>query len=242
MDNEANVVSLPDDSQALRAMPIALMEERDKQSQLADKQTRRANDPHIENPRPRLELDGYKKRYYGPRADRLQSSADLAQMLLNFAEEMDRKPVNPADVPSRCEPAEELRRVKRRKGRRNLANFENLPVTTQVHELSEAERACPCCGIERKEIGRDESWQAEYFPGHFERIHHVRKKYVCAGCESNGNNPQMETAAKPDAAIEKGMAGPALLAYIATSKFSDYLPLYRLEDIFERQGFQKTCW
>jgi len=238
VDNEANVVSLPDDSQALRAMPIALMEERDKQSQLADKQTRRANDPHIENPRPRLELDGYKKRYYGPRADRLQSSADLAQMLLNFAEEMDRKPVNPADVPSRCEPAEELRRVKRRKGRRNLANFENLPVTTQVHELSEAERACPCCGIERKEIGRDESWQVEYFPGHFERIHHVRKKYVCAGCESNGNNPQMETAAKPDAAIEKGMAGPALLAYIATSKFSDYLPLYRLEDIFERQGFQ----
>ena len=29
-----------------------------------------------------------------------------------------------------------------------------------------------------------------------------------------------------------------LLAYIVTSKFSDYLPLYRLEDIFERQGFE----
>jgi transposase len=28
------------------------------------------------------------------------------------------------------------------------------------------------------------------------------------------------------------------LAYIVTSKFSDYLPLYRLEDIFERQGFE----
>jgi hypothetical protein len=37
----------------------------------------------------------------------------------------------------------ELVRVKRRKGRRNLANFENLPVTTHVYELSEAERACP---------------------------------------------------------------------------------------------------
>jgi hypothetical protein len=34
------------------------------------------------------------------------------------------------------------------------------------------------------------------------------------------------------------MAGPGLLAYIVTSKFSDYLPLYRLEDIFERQGFE----
>jgi transposase len=28
------------------------------------------------------------------------------------------------------------------------------------------------------------------------------------------------------------------LAYIVTSKFADYLPLYRLEDIFERQGFE----
>jgi hypothetical protein len=144
---------------------------------------------------------------------------DLAQMLLNFAEEMDRKPVNPDDVPSRSEPAEELRRVKRRKGRRNLANFENLPVTTQVHELSAAERACPCCGIERKEIGTDESWQVEYLPGHFERIHHLRKKYACAGCESNGNNPQMETAAKPEMAIDKGMAGPGLLAYIVPASF-----------------------
>jgi hypothetical protein len=48
----------------------------------------------------------------------------------------------------------------------------------------------------------------------------------------------METAAKPETAIDKGMAGPGLLAYIATSKFSDYLPFYRLEDIFQRQGFE----
>jgi transposase len=33
-------------------------------------------------------------------------------------------------------------------------------------------------------------------------------------------------------------AWPGLLAYIVTSKFSDYLPFYRLEDIFERQGFE----
>jgi transposase len=232
VNSDANLVSLPDDSQALKAMLVALMGERDKQNQLAEEQTRRANDLQLENLRLQLELERYKKWYYGPRADRLQSSADLAQMLLNFAELMDRKPVNPDDVPSRSEPADELRRVKRRKGRRNLANFENLPVTTQVHELNAAERACPCCGIERKQIGTDESWQVEYLSDHFERIHHLRKKYACTGCESNGNNPQMETAAKPEMAIDKGIAGPGLLAYIVTSKFSDYLPLYRLEDIF----------
>jgi len=245
VENAANLVALPDDSHALKALLRTLMQERDDEKRRADEHERRAeqearrgDELRVEMLRLQLELERYKKWYYGPRADRLQSSADLAQMLLNFAELMDRKPVNPDDVPSRSEPADELRRVKRRKGRRNLANFENLPVTTCVHELSAAERACPCCGIERKEIGTDESWQVEYLPGHFERIHHLRKKYACTGCESNGNNPQMETAAKPEMAIDKGMAGPGLLAYIVTSKFSDYLPLYRLEDIFQRQGFE----
>ena len=245
MDNAANLVALPDDSHALKAMLRTLMQERDDEKRRADEHERRAEQEarrgeelRVEMLRLQLELERYKKWYYGPRADRLQSLGDLAQMLLNFAEEMDRKPVNPDDLPSRTEAPEELRRVKRRKGRRNLANFENLPVTTCVHELSAAERACPCCGIERKQIGTDENWQVEYLPGHFERIHHLRKKYTCTCCESNGNNPQMETAAKPEMAIDKGMAGPGLLAYIVTSKFSDYLPLYRLEDIFERQGFE----
>jgi transposase len=228
---DSELVDLPDDNASLQAVIRSLLLERDGEK-------RRADDLQVENLRLQLELERFRKWYYGPRADRLQSDNDLAQMLLHFAEEMDCKPVNPDDVPRDAKPEEELRRVKRRRGRRNLANFENLPVTTQVHEWSAAERACPGCGVERKEIGADESWQVEYLPGHFERIHHVRKKYACPGCESHGDNPRMETAAKPETAIDKGMAGPGLLAYIVTSKFSDYLPLYRLEDIFQRQGFE----
>src|SRR5258708_34440234 len=91
------------------------------------------DDLHIENLRLQVELDSYKKRYYGPRADQLQSAADLTQLLLGFAQELDRKPINPDDVPPHSEPQEELRRVKPGKGRRNLANLENLPVTPHVH-------------------------------------------------------------------------------------------------------------
>jgi transposase len=225
------LVELPDDSEALKAVVRSLLLERDGEK-------RRADDLQIENLRLRVELDRYKKWYYGPRADRLQSAGDLAQMLLGFAGALDQKPVNPDDVPPHTEPDEELRRVKRRKGRRNLANLENLPTTTHVYELSAEERACPCCGIERKEIGQEESWQIEHIPGRFERIRHVRKKYACASCETNGENPRIETAAKPETAIDKGLAGPGLLSYIVTSKFGDFLPLYRLEDIFARQGFE----
>ena len=141
-------------------------------------------------------------------------------------------------VAAASEPASELRRVKRRRGRRALANFENLPVTTRVYELSSKERACPSCGAERKEIGAEESWQIEYVPGHFVRLQHIRKKYACASCEAAGETPQIRVAARPDWPVERGLAGPGLLAYIVASKFADYLPLYRLEDIFARQGFE----
>jgi transposase len=235
---DAKPKDLPQDRESLEAMLRALILERDEQRLRAQQQTKRAEELYLQNLRLQLELERYKKWYYGPRADRLATSEDLAQALLEFGEQLQKKPIYPEDVPTQGEPEYELRRVKRRRGRRHLANFENLPVTTQVYELSAEQRLCPCCGVERKEIGADESWQIEYIPGRFERLHHVRKKYACPGCEGVGENPQMEVAAKPEAAIEKGMAGPGLLAYIATSKFSDYLPLYRLEDIFERQGFE----
>ena len=81
----------------------------------------------------------------------------------------------------------------------------------------------------------EQSWQIEYHPGHFERLEHIRKKYACAACETEGNGPQIKTAAKPETAVS---ARCCSLAFIVTSKFADYLPLYRLEDIFARQGFE----
>jgi len=44
------------------------------------------------------------------------------------------------------------------------------------------------------------------------------------------------TAQKPMQPIEKGLPGPGLLAHVAVSKYSDHLPLYRQEGIFQRHG------
>ncbi len=244
---------LPEDPATLKALLLAALAARDREQQhaeaqealareksaLAAEQGKRADDLYVQTLRLQLELERYKKWYYGPRADRLQSSGELAQALLNFGEEREKKPVHPDDDSAAgSEPAAEGRRVKRRPGRRALVNFENLPVTTQVDELRGKERACPCCGGERQEIGAEESWQIEYLPGHFERIQHVRKKYACGPCEASGEKPQITVAARAESPLDRGLAGPGLLAYIVTSKFSDYLPLYRLEEIFARQGFE----
>ena len=253
---------LPADHASLKALLCSLLDtalaERDLEKQraeeqrqraeekstLAQQQTKRADDLYLENLRLQMELARHRKWTYGPRADRL-SETELLQALLEFGEQLAQQPLHPEDAPlaqsqptTSAEPEYELRRVQRRAGRRNLANFENLPTTTQVYELSAEERVCACCGEARKEIGAEQSWQIEYIPGHFERIAHVRKKYACAKCEAQAVNPQIAVAAKPESAIERGLAGPGLLAFIVTSKFSEYLPLYRLENLFARQGFE----
>ncbi|MCL5746604.1 MAG: hypothetical protein M1541_22185 [Acidobacteria bacterium] len=83
---DAELVELPDGKESLKAFARSLLLERDREKQ-------RAEELRVEMLRLQLELERYKKWYYGPRADRLQSSGDVAQMLLDFAGELDRKPV-----------------------------------------------------------------------------------------------------------------------------------------------------
>ena len=182
------------------------------------------------------------KKLYGPRGDRLATEGDVAQLLLEFAVELEARPVDAADLPpdAGAVDPQTVRRVKRRRGRRDLGSdeFDHLPAIRKEHDLKEEDKPCPCCNQLRVKIGEESSWQVEYIPGSFQRVEHVRMKYACRECEQNALNPNIELADKPLEPIEKGMAGPGLLAYVVTAKFADYLPLYRLENIFARNGFE----
>jgi transposase len=235
---------LPDDAASLKAMLLSLMAAHEEEKQRADQQTslaaflqKKSDNLYIDNLRLQVQVDRFKRWYYGPRADKLTTAVELGQMLLSFGEEFENRPVNQEDLSSNEKPEEQPRRIRKARGRRNLENFDKLPVQELVYELSEAERTCTCCGQQRAEIGAEESWQLEYYPGHFERLHHVRKKYGCARCDAAGVNPRIASAEKPATAIDKGLPGPGLLSYIVTSKYDMYLPLYRLESLFARQGF-----
>jgi transposase len=239
--DDATLQCLPDDPAALKQ----LVRERDRRVAQLD-QERRDRDQRIaalEQKQQQLELEKLRlahqlellrKRYYGPRADRVTPG----QLLLEFALALEARPLDASLLPAAGN-ATAVRRVRPPGGRRDLALFDKLPVTTKVHDLSPEEKPCPCCGTPRKQIGQEDSWQIEYLPASFHRIQHVRLKYACPKCEPNGQNPQIALADKPPEAapISKGMAGPGLLAYMVTSKFADYLPLYRLEGIFARNGF-----
>jgi transposase len=83
-----------------------------------------------------------------------------------------------------------------------------------------------------KRIGEDVSERLEYVPASLVVIQEACQKYACAkGCT-------VVTAEKPTPPIEKGLAGPGLLAQVAVSKYADHLPLHRQEEIFRRQGVE----
>ena len=69
----------------------ALWHEREQQKQ-------RIDDLYLENLQLQKELLRYKKATYGPRADRL-SENELAQALLEFAEELEQKPLLAESLP-----------------------------------------------------------------------------------------------------------------------------------------------
>jgi len=239
-DATAVINALPDDPQTLKAMVATLARERDAATRQRDDATRRRDDWQVKFLRAEVELLRLRKWYYGRKADQLATTADVTQMLLGFGERLEVRPVDPQDVPADVNlgnaQARAVRRVKR--GRRNLAAFDQLPTIRQEHDLPEDQKHCPCCGEARDRIGAETSWQIEYVPGHFERIEHVRFKYACRRCDHNGDGGNVALADKPSQPIDKGMAAPGLLAFVVTSKFGDYLPLYRLESIFERNGFE----
>jgi transposase len=45
-------------------------------------------------------------------------------------------------------------------------------------------------------------------------------------------------ASAPTRPIDRGLAGPGLLAHVLTAKFCDHLPLYRQSVIYAREGVE----
>ncbi len=91
---------------------------------------------------------------------------------------------------------------------------------------------CPDCGGQLRPFGEDVAEQLEYIPESFKVIRHVRPKFACSGCD------RVVEAPAPSRPIERGLAGPGLLAHVLMSKFGDHLPLYRQSEMYARQGVE----
>jgi transposase len=114
---------------------------------------------------------------------------------------------------------------RRKPARRPLP--EHLPRERIVYPSASA---CPCCGGALHKIGEDVTETLERIPSRWKVIQHVREKFSCRSCESITQPPA------PSHPIERGRAGPMLLAYVLFAKYCLHLPLNRQSVTYAREG------
>ena len=212
---EIDLSHLPTDPDALQRMVIGLVE------QLAEQQHELRQVQHL--------LEQLLRWRYGQKRERV----DENQLFLFAASITSRvlpppDPDSPEDAPSDLPTASPSASPRKGHGRQHLPT--TLHRRRVVYDLDEHERQCPYCQGAMRPIGEEVSERLEYVPASCYVVEETCRKYACTqGCT-------VVTASKPAAPIEKGLAGPGLLAHIAVSKYGDHAPLHRQEEIFGRQG------
>lgn len=174
----------------------------------------------------KLELSYLKRMRYGSASEKLDHDGQLELMNSSLA------PVPAANDPLQPKVTDiDVHRGNRKAKRGSAARElpEHLPRRTVIHQ-PEGGCTCDACGIALREIGQDVSEMLEYEPGNFHVIRHVRPKLACGGCQT------IHQADAPSRPIERGLAGPGLLAHVLVSKYADHLPLYRQSQIYAREG------
>lgn len=106
----------------------------------------------------------------------------------------------------------------------------HLPRKTKT--VAPKDSSCPDCGKAMRKLGEDISEILEYIPARFEVVRVVRPKLSCPCCARVVQEPA------PSRPIERGLAGPGLLAHVLVSKYADHLPLYRQSEIYAREGVE----
>lgn len=203
--------TLPDDIDQLKAL---LTESREALAAAHDQL--RSRDLQIEALK--LQIAKLKRMRFGRSSEQLD--AQIAQLELELGALVGTGSVQPITATA-------SERPRRSPVRRPLP--EHLPREEVRHEPAEC---CPDCGSTLEHLGEDVAEVLEYEPARFKVIRHVRPKRACRSCQTIVQQPA------PSRPIERGLAGPGLLAHVLVSKYADHLPLYRQCEIYTREGVE----
>ena len=149
-----------------------------------------------------------KRMHFGPRSEKYDH--DLKQLELRL-EDLEANQAA-AEPPLIAATVVLKQQVSRKPARRLLPAA--LPRETET--IAPEQEECPDCGGKLRWLGEDISETLEYVPARFKVIRTVRPKLSCAGCS------QIVQAPAPNRPIDRGLAGPGLLAHVLVSKYADH--------------------
>jgi transposase len=218
--------ALPDDIIALKAMVLARDRAlREKEHNVVALRQQMAalreqlSDRAMEIERLKLLIAKLRRLQYGHRSEKL--NRQIEQLELQLEELQTDEGVAKARTPRERDASAAV-------GRKPLP--EHLPREDVLHRPTET--ACCECGGAFKVLGEDVSEQLELLPQRLYVIRHRRVKLACTGCDRIVQVPA------PSRPIDRGIAGPGLLANVLVSKFCDHQPLYRQCVRWEREGIE----
>ena len=181
-----------------------------------------SRDEEIE--RLRLLIAKLRRMEFGRKSEKLDWEIEQLELKLD---ELEASRAEQAAASRSSMAASDVNRAKKR-GRQPLPAH----LLRETHKILPKQQACPDCGGVLKPLGEDVSEILERVPEHFKVIRQVLVKLACAGCD------KIVQAEAPSRPIERGIAGPGLLAHVLVSKYSDHLPLYRQAEIYAREGVE----
>jgi transposase len=152
----------------------------------------------------KLQLARLRRMHFGRSSEQLDQR--IAQLELSLEELEATEAVLATAAAPRSAPAAHTKPM-----RRPLP--EHLPREQITHAVS---CTCPACGGELRRLGEDVAEILEYVPARFKVIRHVRPKMSCPRCQT------IVQAPAPSRPIERGLAGPALLAHVLVYKYCDH--------------------
>jgi len=176
----------------------------------------------------RLLITQLKRMQFGRKSEKLQHQIEQLELRL---EGLQSQPIHPGACEGvKTAEAESSARARstRKPSRRPLP--EHLPRETQT--LTPEPQQCPECQGKLRPLGEDVSEILEYVPARFKVIRYVRPKLSCGSCA------YIVQAPAPTRVVERGLAGPGLLAHVLVSKYADHQPLYRQSEMYKREGVE----
>ena len=182
-------------------------------------------DLFIQNVQLRDELDQLKRLIFGSKNERFITPVSVGQLTLDIAIQQKEQPVSSAmqTIQYQRKKAGKPATEKVQTGRMHLPA--SLPREQVIIE--------PKVDVTGwKNIGPEITEELERIPGKLFVRQYLRHKYV------NPSTGEIVIGELPVRPIDKGIAGPGLLAQIVIDKYVDHLPVYRQVQRFEREGMK----
>ena len=218
---------LPDDVEALRALVLSALAERD--AALA------ARDRAVERNEKLLHLlQQLRRARYGRSSEKLD--AEQLQLALEDIEQ--------AVARSEAEAQKQDEKPKTERAKRRSPSRLSLPAHLPRVEvvIAPPDTACPCCRAAMHMIGEERSERLDVIPAQYRVIVTRRPKYACRACEG-----AIVQAPAPERLIQGGLPTEAMVAQVVVGKYAWHLPLYRQAQMLASRGIEidrstLACW